>query len=627
MVRDRGLAGQVCATMVALGIVAQWVTSARADTSVPVTGWLHYHSITSADTDNVFDSATNSPTFDDGTAGNANDETIFGSFANQHLNSGDEITLTGQLQINKANLSPGQSIPTKDVRFGIWNKVNPNSGQGTGWLGYMALVASGSRQLGDLEFRNPDDDGFNKASFISNFGVNFLITTFVGPAPTCVAETTCNPDPLTTDNTNVVYQGVRRYIRLAQNSATANLQYNNTYSFNFHIARYGTGDYEIDASVGQTDLHGDYNNDGTVNAADYTLWRDHLGTSFALPNRSPANTGDVSQADYETWRSGFGQRYYSWSVGGGTDFDGVIPTANGFNDPAPSFTSHLSADYNRVGLLFGGTTSADSANLTNVQVSTDTIQTLSLQVNLTTGAANITNTLATPLTIDYYEISSSWGDLVAANWTGIDGTATSPPDGNGWDAAGGASNNVLGEGNLTGSLTLNPGDSMISLGNIFNPATLINRRDLRFYFGLSNGTILRGNVNYSPSSPGAGGGVPEPRSWALLAIASSCLLFFRRASCGSFTPHFQGLEAILQSRKLKSATLAGWSAAVVATGVVAQWVTLAHADGIVPVARWVHLLSVSTHDAANIHTATSLGYDPTTNSPWFGNGTTGSANN
>jgi hypothetical protein len=527
MFRGLTLAAKVSAAAVAMAIVANLATRAAADTSAPVTGWLHYHTVTSADTDNVFNAATNSPTFGNGTSGNANNETVYGSFANQHLNPGDEITLTGQVQINRANITPGQAIPNGDIRFGIWNKVNPNVPQGTGWLGYQVYIASGNN-VGNLEVRNPDDQGFNTFSFLSDPCHACSIATYVGPAPICAAGTTCNPDPLTTDNTNIIYRGTRLYIRLANANPTGNskLEYNTTYNFAFHIARYGTGDYEVDANVVKTALDGDYNNDGTVNAADYTLWRDHLGTSYLLANRSPANTGDVNQADYDTWRSGFGQHHYSWSIGGGTDFDGVKPLVPGGDG---TFTSHLSADYNRVGLLFGGSTFADSANLSNVQASTDTLQTLSLDVNTTTGAAEIANHVAMPLTINYYEISSGfYGDLITANWTGIDGTAASPPDGIGWDAAGGASSYILGEGNLTGSLTLNPGDSTISLGNIFNPATLNWQRDLRFFFALTNGTIVRGNVTYSSSSPGAGSGVPEPSSWALLLLAGLAAPALRR---------------------------------------------------------------------------------------------------
>ncbi len=53
-------------------------------------------------------------------------------------------------------------------------------------------------------------------------------------------------------------------------------------------------------------LPGDYNGDGVVDAADYVVWRDNLGTSFALPNRDPSSTGDVSQVDYDIWKLRFG---------------------------------------------------------------------------------------------------------------------------------------------------------------------------------------------------------------------------------------------------------------------------------------------------------------------------------
>ncbi|WP_442484534.1 beta strand repeat-containing protein [Aeoliella sp. SH292] len=53
-------------------------------------------------------------------------------------------------------------------------------------------------------------------------------------------------------------------------------------------------------------LVGDYNNDGLVNLADYTVWRDSLGGNTALPNRDPSLTGPIGAADYTIWKSNFG---------------------------------------------------------------------------------------------------------------------------------------------------------------------------------------------------------------------------------------------------------------------------------------------------------------------------------
>ncbi|MGD9633499.1 MAG: CRTAC1 family protein [Pirellulales bacterium] len=52
-------------------------------------------------------------------------------------------------------------------------------------------------------------------------------------------------------------------------------------------------------------LLGDYNDDGTVDAADYTVWRNNFGAAAgSLPN--DPTTGPIGIAQYETWRQNFG---------------------------------------------------------------------------------------------------------------------------------------------------------------------------------------------------------------------------------------------------------------------------------------------------------------------------------
>jgi hypothetical protein len=46
---------------------------------------------------------------------------------------------------------------------------------------------------------------------------------------------------------------------------------------------------------------GDFNNDGTVDAADYTVWRNDLGTKYI-------------QSDYDVWRAHFGRTARSGSI-------------------------------------------------------------------------------------------------------------------------------------------------------------------------------------------------------------------------------------------------------------------------------------------------------------------------
>ena len=51
-------------------------------------------------------------------------------------------------------------------------------------------------------------------------------------------------------------------------------------------------------------LGGDYNNNGVVDAADYVVWRNNLGSGISLPND---DTAGVGQDDYTRWRGNFGQ--------------------------------------------------------------------------------------------------------------------------------------------------------------------------------------------------------------------------------------------------------------------------------------------------------------------------------
>ena len=58
---------------------------------------------------------------------------------------------------------------------------------------------------------------------------------------------------------------------------------------------------------------GDYNRDGTVDAADYVVWRNGLGTTY-------------TQADYDVWRANFGQ-----TIGSG----GALPSADPLSIAVP----------------------------------------------------------------------------------------------------------------------------------------------------------------------------------------------------------------------------------------------------------------------------------------------------
>ncbi len=53
-------------------------------------------------------------------------------------------------------------------------------------------------------------------------------------------------------------------------------------------------------------LAGDYNGNGTVDAADYTFFRDNLGSDSAVLNGNGSGAATVVQADYDLWKQNFG---------------------------------------------------------------------------------------------------------------------------------------------------------------------------------------------------------------------------------------------------------------------------------------------------------------------------------
>jgi hypothetical protein len=61
--------------------------------------------------------------------------------------------------------------------------------------------------------------------------------------------------------------------------------------------------------TGTSAVGGDYNSNGVVDAADYTIWRNAFNTAVMLPNQNPAAVTPnlVDQEDYNFWKTQFGQ--------------------------------------------------------------------------------------------------------------------------------------------------------------------------------------------------------------------------------------------------------------------------------------------------------------------------------
>ena len=86
----------------------------------------------------------------------------------------------------------------------------------------------------------------------------------------------------------------------------------------------GTQMYRLDVAVTSLALAGDYNGDGLVNAADYTLWRDSLGSTTNLAADGDAS-GEVDLADYGVWASAYGSSIQGTAANGSA----TVPESSG----------------------------------------------------------------------------------------------------------------------------------------------------------------------------------------------------------------------------------------------------------------------------------------------------------
>ena len=139
---------------------------------------------------------------------------------------------------------------------------------------------------------------------------------------------------------------------------------------------------------------------------------------------------------------------------------------------------------------------ADQLAFSNIDVSKSEVSTLTLRVTTSGPQAGkmeiVNNEASASFNMSYYQVTSALGALNLGGWNSLDDQESGDPLGVGWDEAGGSSGLLISEGNLLGSRTLAPA-GVANLGNAFDTAGV---QDLRFHYGLPDGTLLRGFVEY-----------------------------------------------------------------------------------------------------------------------------------
>jgi hypothetical protein len=95
---------------------------------------------------------------------------------------------------------------------------------------------------------------------------------------------------------------------LATGTTSAYLNVDNSISLFFGGSNTNSGDKMVAFTLSEG-LPGDYNGDGFVDAADYTVWRNNLGgdaSALAAGSRDPSNMGPIDNDDYLFWKNNYG---------------------------------------------------------------------------------------------------------------------------------------------------------------------------------------------------------------------------------------------------------------------------------------------------------------------------------
>ena len=82
-----------------------------------------------------------------------------------------------------------------------------------------------------------------------------------------------------------------------------------------NVFRLGEVLFDDELTVLQEGLLGDFNDDGFVDLADYTVWRNNLGADSSTLNGNGSGALTVVVADYELWKNNFGASSAASSVG------------------------------------------------------------------------------------------------------------------------------------------------------------------------------------------------------------------------------------------------------------------------------------------------------------------------
>lgn len=180
------------------------------------------------------------------------------------------------------------------------------SGAENGLALQQYVLAGGSVLLmgGTGDFGSAQSEAEAWSPFLNRFGLS-LGVELVATNPGALAQLPVQDGvgPFSTTASNVVWgHGQQALANTAEHSRTNVLLHGD-------FSGFGGGPQgslnDLVVAYESPFLAGDFNDDGTVDAADYTTWRDALGTAALLAG--DATPESIGGADHDTWRLNYGR--------------------------------------------------------------------------------------------------------------------------------------------------------------------------------------------------------------------------------------------------------------------------------------------------------------------------------
>lgn len=409
----------------------------------------------------------------------------------------------------------------------------------------------------------------------------------LGTVPTGFATTTGGNDDL--DGMDITFEGsssLHSTAGLKLNGGTFSFQDTSVFTSpaTLAIGRDATGPATLNVSDSASvstdnDFKVGFRDDGILNMTGGTL---NILLDLDLGGNvtsNPDNDG-IGTFNFSGGTANFGRRA-NWDPGNTGSVVNFTAGSTGimtFGNEGADYTATLLAEISEGDIVFDGSP-ADASDflidftggVTSIQLATGPApQPLGLIVNTTTGLVTMTNPENTPVAIDYYEIRSASGDLIAGFSTDLntdgqvdgddltvflgaygsgsggdtngDGDTDGADflqwqrqigstswnsledqnyDGNGWEEGETVSSSLLFETFLTGSSDITNGAD-ISLGNLFTPG---GTQGLTFEYHVAGtgDVFVAGDVSYV-SSASAVNAVPEPTTYSLFFMAATILI-------------------------------------------------------------------------------------------------------